>query len=89
MLQESRRRKAKTILITGKNKEDYSEFCDEMVLIPSLKYLNYGNIISPQFPILIMLDLIYSYYVKQDKIKKAALHDNTVKALKGEKDENY
>ncbi|MGN0417138.1 MurR/RpiR family transcriptional regulator [Anaerostipes faecalis] len=85
MLQESRRRKAKTILITGKNKEDYSEFCDEMVLIPSLKYLNYGNIISPQFPILIMLDLIYSYYVKQDKIKKAALHDNTVKALKGEK----
>lgn len=85
MLQESRRRKAKTILITGKNKENHNEFCDEMVLIPSLKYLNYGNIISPQFPILIMLDLIYSYYVKQDKMRKAALHDHTVKALKGEK----
>lgn len=89
MLQESRRRKAKTILITGKNKEDHNEFCDEMVLIPSLKYLNYGNIISPQFPILIMLDLIYSYYVKQDKLRKATLHDHTVKALKGEKNENY
>ena len=60
-----------------------------MVLVPALKYLDYGNIISPQFPILIMLDLIYSYYVKQDTLGKAVLHDHTVKALKEKKIENY
>lgn len=84
MLKESRKRNAKTVLISGRNREDCSEFCDEVVLVPSLKYLNYGNIISPQFPILIMLDLIYSYYVKKDKFKKAEMHDDTVKALKGD-----
>ena len=84
MLQESHKRGAKTILITGNNHEEHREFCDEQVLIPSLKYLNYGNVISPQFPILVMLDLIYSFYLKKDTYRKEALHDNTVKALKGE-----
>ncbi len=85
MLRESHHRGAKTILLTGRNVENYQEFCDELVLIPSLKYLDHGNLISPQFPILITLDLIYSYYVEQDKLKKEMLHDDTLKALKGEK----
>ena len=84
MLRESHRRGAKTILITGNNREEHREFCDELVLIPSLKYLNYGNVISPQFPILVMMDLIYSYYLKKDKFRKETMHDDTVKALKGE-----
>lgn len=84
MLRESYKRKAKTVLLTGKNREESREFCDEMVLIPSLKYLDHGNVISPQFPILIMIDLIYSYFVEQDKFLKETLHDDTIKALKGE-----
>lgn len=89
MLKEAHKRKARTVLITGKNREENQEFCDEVVLVPSLKYLDHGNVISPQFPILIMLDLIYSYYLEQDKFTKEILHDNTVKALKGEKNESY
>ena len=85
ILQAAYRQGAKTVLITAKNKEEYSKYCNEVVLIPSLKYLNYGNVISPQFPILMMLDLIYSCYVEQDKYKKEILHDDTVKALRGEK----
>ena len=49
------------------------------------KYLDQGNVISPQFPILIMLDLIYSYYLEHDKKKKETMHDDTVRALKGER----
>ena len=49
--------------------------------MPSLKHLNHGNLISPQFPILVMLDIIYSYYVEQDKYEKEVLHDNTLRAL--------
>lgn len=84
-LRESHKNGAKTILITARNKESCEEFCDEMVLIPSLKHLNRSNVISPQFPILVMVDVIYSYYVEQDKFAKEMWHDDTLKALKGNK----
>lgn len=81
---KNQKRGADTILITGKNRDDYENICDELVLIASRKYLDHGNVISPQFPILIMLDLIYSYYLEHDK-RKETMHDDTVRALKGER----
>lgn len=81
LLKESHAKGAKTILITAQNKDEFLEFCTEVVLIPSLRHLNHGNVISPQFPALVMLDLIYSYYVEEDKYKKEKLHDNTLRAL--------
>ena len=81
LLREANKRGAKTVLLTAKNKPIYDEFCDEVVLLPSLNHLNHGNVISPQFPILVMLDVIYSYYVEKDKYEKKILHDNTLKAL--------
>lgn len=82
LLQQSHERGAKTILLTAKNKDSFMEFCDEVILMPSLRHLNHGNVISPQFPILIMVDIIYSYYVEQDKYEKETLHDHTLQALK-------
>lgn len=84
LLREAHKRKAKTVLVTARSKDSFDEFCDEVLLIPSLKYLNHGNAISPQFPILVMLDICYSYYVEQDKYIKETMHDDTLKALKGE-----
>ena len=81
LLREAKKRGARTVLITAKNKDSFGEFCSEVVLLPSLKHLNHGNLISPQFPILVMLDIIYSYYVEQDKYEKEVLHDNTLRAL--------
>lgn len=82
LLQESYKRGAKTVLLTASNMTSFQEFCSEVVLVPSLKYLNHGNIISPQFPILVMIDILYYYYVNQDKYGKEILHDNTLRALK-------
>lgn len=87
-LKKSYQNHAKTLLITARNKEEFYGYCDEVVLIPSLKYLNAGNVISPQFPILLLLDICYAYYVGQDKHTKEVLHDDTLKALKGEQREN-
>lgn len=83
-LKESHKRGAKTIILTANNREIFKEFCDEVVLIPSLEHLNYGNLISPQFPILVMMDIIYSYYTKENKIEKEILHDTTLKALESD-----
>lgn len=81
LLRESRKRGAKTVLITAEKADKFREFCTEIVLMPSLRYLNQGNVISPQFPILLMMDIIYSCYAGQDKGKKEMLHGNTLKAL--------
>ena len=81
LLREAHKRDAKTVMITAQNKDSYAEYCSEVLLLPSLRHLNHGNVISPQFPILVMLDLIYSYYVEQDKSKKESFHDNTLRAL--------
>lgn len=85
LLQEAYKRKAKTVLITANNKEGYEEYCTEVILVSALKYQDHGNLISPQFPILVMTDIIYSYYLKQDHSIKSILHDDTLKALKGER----
>ena len=81
LLREAHRRGAKTVILTAKNRGIFEEFCDEIVLLPSLRHLNHGNVISPQFPILVMLDIMSSYYVGQDKFAKELLHDNTLRAL--------
>lgn len=81
LLREARRHGAKTVLITAEEKEKFHEFCTEIVRMPSLRYLNQGNVISPQFPILLMMDIIYSCYVGQDAGKKELMHDHTLRAL--------
>ena len=83
MLKEAHMRGARTILITAQHKTELVQFCDEVVLFPSLQHLNHGNVISPQFPILIMTDIIYSYYIEQDAYRKETLHDETLRALGG------
>lgn len=82
LLKKAYRQKTRTILITANQNEAFKEFCNEVVLVPSLKFLNRGNLISPQFPILLMLDIIYSSYVENDRKNKEILHEDTLKALK-------
>ncbi len=85
LLKESKKRGAKTVLVTAEAPERFREICSEVIRMPSLRYLNYGNVISPQFPILLMMDILYSYYSAQDKVKKEALHDDTIRALEDTK----
>lgn len=88
-LKEAHNKNAKTVLITSQNREEIKKYCDELVLVPSLKHLNYGNVISPQFPLSIMVDLLYTFFVNEDKNIKEKMHGDTIKALgKGDFKEN-
>ena len=80
-LEEAHYKNAKTVLITSQNRDELKSYCDEIVLVPSLKHLNYGNVISPQFPLSIMVDLLYSFFVDEDKNIKKKMHDDTLRAL--------
>ena len=82
MLREAHRNRAKTMLVTAYNQEGFSDFCDEVVLVPSYQRLDYGNAISPQFPLLVLQDIIYTKYMQSNHYIKEALHGNTLKALR-------
>ena len=54
---------------------------DETLIFASMEHLEYGNIISPQFPILLVLDVLYAHYLQIDRSKKEALHEYTIQTL--------
>ena len=82
MLREAKRRGAKCILVTARNNPDCLEYCDEIILVPALDNLEYGDVISPQFPILVMMDLLYTYCLEENKERIDAFLEDTAKALK-------
>lgn len=86
LLEEAHKKGAKTVLFTAGGEENFNNYCSEVVLLSSLNHLNHGNLISPQFPILVILDIIYACYVEQNKYVREGMHDDTLRALKeGEK----
>ncbi len=77
-LEQSHQRGAKTVFITG-NRARHA-FVDEQITVAALKNLDNGNLISPQFPILVMIDLLYGYFLDSDQNKRV-LHQETVEIL--------
>ena len=53
----------------------------KQLIFASMEHLEYGNIISPQFPILLVLDVLYAHYLQIDRSKKEALHEYTIQTL--------
>ncbi|MBS4770431.1 MurR/RpiR family transcriptional regulator [Carnobacteriaceae bacterium zg-ZUI240] len=72
---------AKTILITSKQNEDVRSICDELVLVASIVSLEKGNIISPQFPILVTIDIVYAFYMDSNRSVHSDNFNNTLNAL--------
>lgn len=65
-LQDAHNRYAKTVLITANENQNLNQFCDEIVRVAVIQNLDIGNVISPQFPILLVTDVIYSHIVRSD-----------------------
>ena len=46
------------------------------------EYLEHSKVISPQFPILVMVDVLFSELFSLDELRRETLHDYTLKMLK-------
>ncbi len=67
---------ASTALLTTKSfPEDTTH---QIIPVASVRHLNYGNRISPQIPLLIMLDIIYAYFQAIDKERKETIFKQTI-----------
>ena len=87
LLKHAHDRGKKTVFFTAADNPYLHEFCDEVVLVASLEYLENGNLISPQFPMLLVLDLIYSEYINIDSVFKSAILEDTVTTLNKKEDD--
>ena len=86
MLDRGFQQGARTMLITGKNRQTYEDFCNEVLLVPSLQHLNHGNLISPQFPLLLMIDILYAAYVNDDRMSIERIQREVQRTLRGNED---
>lgn len=82
-LENAKKNGAKTVLITA-NKEMKCDFIDEKILVVSVKNINGLGIISPQIPILLIIDILYNKFLSSEKYRnmRKNFHKQTLKALK-------
>lgn len=70
---------AKTILLSSERNKKYG--FTEQVLIATEKHLNYGNRISPQFPLILFVDIIYSKFKSYDSYRKESIYKESLEAI--------
>lgn len=77
---------AKTVLITSNKEEDYG-YVDEIILVPEMKKFDGSGIISPQIPVLIVIDVLYNHFLDSDKYKskRRDFHKKTLEVLSEKK----
>lgn len=80
-LEISKKGGARTILITSTRHEHLQAYVDEIILVPSLLHMNHGNLISPQFPLLVMIDILYAAYMRYNRDEKEKYHHQTLETI--------
>jgi len=75
---------AKVLLITSNTSENLKTMCDEVLIIAKTKNLEFGTMVSPQFPILVMVDIFYTYFLNRDSKYKSDKYTKTLTALYNE-----
>ena len=78
---EARRRGAKVVLMTANRDPEMKQIADEVLLVATEKYLSAGLQISPQFPVLVMMDLFFAYYLSNDEFFNRERYQRTMEAL--------
>lgn len=70
-LEKAKVQEAYTVAISSIHLKEWDNFCDEVLLVPTKENLTLGKLISPQLPVLILFDMIYSNILQQGRRVKA------------------
>lgn len=80
-LEAAKRCGAFTVLMTAHIRAEFRKYCDEILLFSVKEHLEHSKVISPQFPILIMVDVLFSELMSLDSMQRESLHEYTLKML--------
>jgi DNA-binding MurR/RpiR family transcriptional regulator len=78
----AKKNKAKVVFVTANSEAHVAECCDEILHVIDMKNMDFGNKISPQFPMLVVFDILYAYYMEKDSYRKTQKHKDTVSAVR-------
>lgn len=81
-LKDAKKCGATVILMTSRKEKMFLEFCDEVLLFAVKENLETGKAISPQFPILVMVDILFSHILESDKFRREAMHEYTLSVIR-------
>lgn len=81
-LKAAKLRNVGVILITSNRKKALADLFRQVLIVPSIEGLSLGDNISPQLPLLILTDIIYSFFMGMDSNYKSALLQDTLTAIK-------
>lgn len=85
-LQAAKQNNAKTILFTANKRPEFQHYCDEIQLFAMKNQLDNGRHISPQFPALIVLDIVYAEFMQHHPKQRDAIWQRTYQALQQSKE---
>ncbi|SUO97594.1 MurR/RpiR family transcriptional regulator [Suttonella ornithocola] len=74
---------AQILLFTANNDKSFSQYCDEVQLIAKKNQLEHGRLISPQFPVLVVLDMLYADIIRKNPMYYDRIWQKTYNAIKG------
>lgn len=80
-LKSAKERGAKTVLLTANKGAESLNYCDEVQIFAVKDNLNRGNIISPQFPILIIIDLLYAIFLDHNRDFREEILNESLNSL--------
>lgn len=80
----AKKKGAAVVYLTANEHPEMADCCDELVQTAYMKNLDTGYKNFPQITLLVMLDVIYSYYFSSDTYYKVKKYKQTLAAIRGE-----
>ncbi len=77
-LKTAKSKGAATAIISSVHIRAWDDYCDWILPIAAKENLHLGKLISPQFPILILCDVLYAHVLQVNKPEMEALHGLTL-----------
>jgi DNA-binding MurR/RpiR family transcriptional regulator len=74
---------ASVVYITTNENAETAECCDELIRVAGTKNAEAGNMVSPQFSLLMLLDVLFAYYFANNTYYKVKKYKETMSAVQG------
>lgn len=79
----AKKKGASVVYITTSENAETAECCDELIRVAGTKNAEAGNMVSPQFSLLMLLDVLFAYYFANNTYYKVKKYKETMSAVQG------
>ena len=79
----AKKKGASVVYITTNESAETAECCDELIRVAGTKNAEAGNMVSPQFSLLMLFDVLFAYYFANNTYYKVKKYKETMCAVQG------